>query len=70
MLSVCDLNKVKRIRKSVIFYEVGNFKFTKNNTPPEVFLTFCNDSNSTKSQNTSHIQNQKQNINKVVFKNV
>ena len=30
--------------------------FKKNNTPPHVFVTFCNDVDSSKSQNTSFTQ--------------
>ena len=63
MFAVWD-HKVKNTFASVLFF----IKF--NNTPLEVFLTFCNKSNSPKLRNALHIKNVKPNINKAVFKNI
>lgn len=75
--SVCNLgslvllDKVKNKFGGVLFFiKLVTSNATRNNIPIEVFLIFCNESNSNKSWNKSHIQNVKQNINKVVFKNV
>ena len=75
--SVCNLgslvllDKVKNKFGGVLFFIIlVTSNATRNNIPIEVFLIFCNESNSNKSWNKSHIQNVKQNINKVVFKNV
>ena len=63
MFAIWD-HKVKNTFGGVLFF----IKF--NNTPLEVLLTFCNESNSPKLRNALHIQNVKQSINKAVFKNI